>query len=108
MTQLPVITNQPTALTLSPARRSAMPPRHLADLDLAGRRAALAELGEQPFRAGQLSAHYFGRLVRDPAGRTDLPAGSRDRITGALLPPLLPAVRELACDDGATRKTLWK
>src|SRR4051794_36869536 len=73
MTQLPVITSQPPALTLSPARRSAMPPRHLADLDLAGRRAALAELGEQPFRAGQLSAHYFGRLVRDPAGMTDLP-----------------------------------
>jgi 23S rRNA (adenine2503-C2)-methyltransferase len=108
MTQLPVITSQPTALTSSPARRSAMPPRHLADLDLAGRRAALAELGERPFRAGQLSAHYFGRLVRDPAEMTDLPSGSRERITDALLPSLLTPMRELACDDGATRKTLWK
>jgi 23S rRNA (adenine2503-C2)-methyltransferase len=85
-----------------------MPPRHLADLDMAGRRAAVAELGEPAFRAGQLSTHYFDRLVRDPAEMTDLPAAVRDRLTAALLPPLLTAVRELACDDGATRKALWK
>ena len=51
-----------------------MPPRHLADLDLAGRRAAVAALGEPAFRAEQLSTHYFGRLVRDAAAMTDLPA----------------------------------
>ena len=67
-------------------RRAAMPPRHLADLDLAGRRAAVAELGEPEFRAGQLSTHYFGRLVRDPAAMTDLPAASRDRLAADLLP----------------------
>jgi 23S rRNA (adenine2503-C2)-methyltransferase len=39
---------------------------------------------------------------------TDLPAASRERLTGAMLPPLLTPVRELACDDGATRKTLWR
>src|SRR6185437_16775121 len=83
----------------SAGRRPAMPPRHLADLDLAGRRAAVAELGEKEFRAGQLSAHYFGRLVRDPAAMTDLPAVSRERLTGDLLPRLLTPVRELACDD---------
>ncbi len=59
-----------------------LPPRHLADLDLAGRRAAVAELGEKAFRAGQLSTHYFGRLVRDPAEMTDLPAATRERLTG--------------------------
>jgi 23S rRNA (adenine2503-C2)-methyltransferase len=85
-----------------------MPPRHLADLDLAGRRAAVAELGEREFRAGQVSAHYFGRLVRDPAAMTDLPAASRDRLTRALLPPLLTPIRELTCDAGATRKMLWR
>jgi 23S rRNA (adenine2503-C2)-methyltransferase len=89
-------------------RRAALPPRHLADLDLAGRRAAVAELGEREFRAGQLSNHYFGRLERDPARMTDVPAASRDRLAGALLPPLLTPVRELACDGGATRKTLWR
>jgi 23S rRNA (adenine2503-C2)-methyltransferase len=85
-----------------------MPPRHLADLDSAGRRAAVAELGEREFRAGQMSAHYFGRLVRDPAAMTDLPAASRDRLSAAMLPRLLTPVRELTCDDGATRKTLWR
>ena len=85
-----------------------MPPRHLADLDLAGRRAAVTDLGEPAFRAKQLSTHYFGRLVRDPDAMTDLPAASRDRLTGDLLPTLLTPSRELACDDGATRKTLWR
>ena len=86
-----------------------MPPRHLADLDLAGRRAVVAELGEPEFRARQISTHYFGRLVRDPA-RDDRPArrrpasGSPARCCRTLLTP----VRELACDGGATRKTLWR
>jgi 23S rRNA (adenine2503-C2)-methyltransferase len=83
-------------------------PLHLADLDLAGRRAAVAELGEREFRARQLSIHYFGRLVRDPAAMTDLPAQARDRLAGRLLPRLLTPVRELACDGGATHKMLWR
>ena len=59
-------------------RRS--PPRHLADLDAAGRRAAVAELGQPGFRADQLSRHYFGRLTDDPAQMTDLPAGLRAEL----------------------------
>ena len=39
---------------------------------------------------------------------TDLPAATRERLADALLPPLLTPVRELACDDGATRKALWR
>ncbi|GAA1411372.1 23S rRNA (adenine(2503)-C(2))-methyltransferase RlmN [Catellatospora coxensis] len=85
-----------------------MPPRHLADLDLAGRRSAVSDLGEQAFRATQLSTHYFGRLERDPAGMTDIPAAARERLSEQLLPKLLTPVRELACDDGATRKALWR
>jgi len=92
-----------------PANRSpARPPRHLADLGPAERRAAAAELGGPAFRADQLSRHYFGRLTDDPAEMTDLPAGSRDELAGALLPRLLTAERELACDGGTTRKTLWR
>lgn len=83
-------------------------PTHLADLDLAGRRAAVAALGEPAYRAGQLSHHYFARLVRDPAAMTDLSAASRGRLAGSLLPTLLTPVRELACDGGATRKVLWR
>jgi 23S rRNA (adenine2503-C2)-methyltransferase len=105
----PALTSLPLLDADAPARRRAtMPPRHLADLDLAGRRAAAAELGEKAFRAGQLSQHYFGRLVRDHAEMTDIPAASRARLTDALMPPLLTAVRELTCDAGATRKTLWR
>ncbi|GIH06029.1 putative dual-specificity RNA methyltransferase RlmN [Rhizocola hellebori] len=91
-----------------PTRRASMPPTHLADMDLAGRRAAIAEAGEQPFRAAQLSNHYFGRLERDPAAMTDIPAASRERLAGLLMPRLLTPVRELACDDGDTRKSLWR
>jgi len=39
---------------------------------------------------------------------TDLPAGVRAELVAALLPPLLTPVRELACDRGLTRKTLWR
>jgi 23S rRNA (adenine2503-C2)-methyltransferase len=101
MTSLPLLE--------SPARgRAKLPPRHLADLDLAGRRAAVAQLGERAFRAAQMSQHYFGRLVRDPAAMTDVPAAARARLAADLLPALLTAVRELSCDGGATRKNLWR
>jgi len=104
MTSLPVLPLSPAAA----GRRPALPPRHLADLDLAGRQALVAELGEPAFRAKQLSTHYFGRLARDPAQMTDLPSATRDRLAEALMPRLLTPVRELACDDGATRKALWR
>ncbi|HEY3009877.1 MAG TPA: 23S rRNA (adenine(2503)-C(2))-methyltransferase RlmN [Micromonosporaceae bacterium] len=118
MTTLPLISANPiptatlargAAEPAATARhRAALPPRHLADLDLAGRRAAVAELGEPGFRAGQLSTQYFGRLERDAAAMTDLPAAARERLGAALLPALLTPIRELACDGGATRKALWR
>jgi 23S rRNA (adenine2503-C2)-methyltransferase len=100
----------PSAALPAPAgggRRPA-PPRHLADLDLAGRRAAAEEIGQRRFRADQLSRHYFGRLTDDPGDMTDLPAGVRAELAGVLLPRLLTAERELTCDQGMTRKTLWR
>ncbi len=99
MTSLPLVFDAP---------RRGLPPRHLADLSAQERSAAVATLGERPFRARQLSNHYFGRLTTDPAAMTDIPADSRDRLVGELLPPLLTTVRHIACDDGTTRKTLWK
>jgi 23S rRNA (adenine2503-C2)-methyltransferase len=110
MTTLPVI-----PLTLGdakPARRAAvprgLPPVHLADLTMSERQTAVAGLGEQAFRAAQLSHHYFRRLERDPAAMTDIPAAVRERLVGQLLPSLLSLVRELSCDDGQTRKALWR
>ena len=103
MTTLPLVDTRPSA-----GAGRGRPPRHLADLDPAARRAAVAALGEREYRARQLSTHSFGRLVRDPAAMTDLPAVVRDRLAGELLPHLLTPVRELACDGGATRKSLWR
>src|ERR1700744_4968307 len=80
------------------------PPRHLADLELAERREAVAELGERAFRADQLSRHYFARYTDSPEDMTDLPAGVRAALTEQLLPRLLTSERELTCDNDATRK----
>src|SRR5262249_43055586 len=86
----------------------AHPPRHLADLDLAGRRAAVAELGEKPFRADQLSRHYFARYTDTAADMTDLPAGIREALAGELLPRLLTSGRGPPGAKGAHRKVLWR
>jgi 23S rRNA (adenine2503-C2)-methyltransferase len=85
-----------------------MPPRHLADMSASERAQAVADLGEKPFRAKQLSNHYFSRLTVDPDAMTDIPAAARDRLVSSLMPGLLTEVRKLSCDDGTTRKTLWR
>ncbi|EHI12934.1 23S rRNA (adenine(2503)-C(2))-methyltransferase RlmN [Mycolicibacterium thermoresistibile] len=90
------------------APRRAMPPRHLADLDEAQRATAVADLGLPAFRAKQLANQYYGRLVADPQQMTDLPAAVRDSVAEALFPRLLDPVREIECDAGETRKTLWR
>jgi 23S rRNA (adenine2503-C2)-methyltransferase len=99
----------PTSLPLvfDPPRR-AVPPRHLADLDEAGRAAAVAELGLPAFRGKQLANQYYGRLIADPRQMTDLPAAVRDQVAEAMFPKLLDAVREIECDTGETRKMLWR
>ena len=50
----------PLPLVFDAPKRS-LPPRHLADLDAAGRRAAVVELGEKAFRAEleRLAARFF-------------------------------------------------
>ncbi|MDQ3404080.1 MAG: 23S rRNA (adenine(2503)-C(2))-methyltransferase RlmN [Actinomycetota bacterium] len=99
MTSLPLVFDAP---------RRGLPPRHLADLSADERRVAVTELGEKAFRANQLSTHYFSRLTADPAAMTDIPAASRDRLADELLRPLFTVVRHVDCDDGSTRKSLWR
>jgi 23S rRNA (adenine2503-C2)-methyltransferase len=84
------------------------PPRHLADLELTERRTAVAELGERPFRADQLSRHYFGRYTDSADDMTDLPVSLREELVAKLLPRLLTEERTLSADRGATRKTVWR
>jgi 23S rRNA (adenine2503-C2)-methyltransferase len=99
MTALPLVFDAP---------KRALPPRHLADLDEAARRATVVAMGLPAFRADQLSRHYFARLENDPEAMTDLPAAVREQVKNALLPDLLREVRHLEADAGTTRKSLWK
>ncbi|MCU0264886.1 MAG: 23S rRNA (adenine(2503)-C(2))-methyltransferase RlmN [Actinomycetia bacterium] len=98
---------EPRALTFEAPGR-ARPPRHLADLAPAERRAVAVELGEPDYRARQVARHYFVRLTDDPAAWTDVPAAARERLAQALTPTLLTPVREQVCDAGTTRKAVWR
>ncbi|MEU4762793.1 23S rRNA (adenine(2503)-C(2))-methyltransferase RlmN [Actinosynnema sp. NPDC023794] len=99
MTALPLVFDAP---------KRGLPPRHLADLSADQRREAVAELGEKPFRAAQLSNHYFGRLTVDPDAMTDIPAAARERLVTDLMPPLWTELRSVEADGGTTRKTLLR
>jgi 23S rRNA (adenine2503-C2)-methyltransferase len=97
---LPLVFDEP--------RGRGRPPRHLADLTPDERKALLVEAGLPGFRARQLAAHYFARLVDDPRQMTDLPAAERERLVETLLPSLMTPLRTLEADRGTTRKTLWR
>jgi 23S rRNA (adenine2503-C2)-methyltransferase len=98
----------PLPLIFDEPRRARKPPRHLADLTLPERRAAVEKAELPGFRAVQVSHHYFARLADDADQMTDLPAALRRSLAAALLPPLLTEVHTLAADAGYTRKTLWR
>ncbi len=90
------------------APKKGKPPLHLMDLDPAGRRAAVEELGLPAFRADQVSRQWLGRLSDDPTEWTDVPAPARDAMSAALLPTLLTPVRAIDCDGGTTVKNVWR
>lgn len=98
---------EPGKIALKAPRRT-KPPKHIADFDMAGRREFLKELGYQPFRASQISKHYFERLVNDPAQMTDLPAQDRDEMVSRAMPQLLTPVRTLEADGGDTLKVVHR
>src|ERR671911_1195100 len=107
MSETPPARPVPGQLTFAAPRRG-KPPRHLADLTAAERREAVAALGHPAYRAGQLSTHYFERLVDRPEEMTDLPKAVRDDLVADLLPTLLTPVRSLTADRGATVKQVWR
>lgn len=98
---------KPGAIALKAPRR-VKPPHHIADFGMGERREFLKELGYQPFRASQLSKHYFERLVTDPAQMTDLPAAGRERMVSQAMPQLLTPVRTLEADGGDTLKVVHR
>ena len=83
------------------------PPQHLVDLDDAAQAAWVSELGHLPYRAKQLTHHYFQNLTTDPAAMTDLPALARAELAGQTLPQLLTPIDERTDDQGKTLKYLW-
>jgi 23S rRNA (adenine2503-C2)-methyltransferase len=99
---------QPPGLLVLEAPRRGKPPRHLADMTLAERRAAVEAAGLPRFRADQVSTHWFSRLVDDPAQWTDIPAALREPLAASLCPPMLARVRDITCDGGLTVKSLWR
>lgn len=109
-------TSTPVEITTRPepgkillqAPRRGKPPRHIADFDLKGRKEFLKELGYEPFRASQLSKHYFERLVTDPADMTDLPAATREQMVSDGMPTLLTTVNTLEADGGDTLKLVHR
>jgi len=74
-------------------------------LDAGGIAALVAEMGEPPYRAGQIVRWVYGRGARSFAEMTDLSAGLRERLAGRLAfpTPLVALVQRSA--DG-TRKYL--
>ncbi|WP_182377079.1 23S rRNA (adenine(2503)-C(2))-methyltransferase RlmN [Nocardioides sp. WS12] len=108
MTDQPESGPRPLPLVFDEPRGRKKPPQHLADLDPAGRKALLVEMGLPGFRAKQVATHYFSRLADDPEQMTDLPAAQRAELVAALLPDLMTPLRTLEADKGTTRKTLWK
>ncbi|NLA65881.1 MAG: 23S rRNA (adenine(2503)-C(2))-methyltransferase RlmN, partial [Leucobacter sp.] len=105
-TQLTGPDGRPTLQFASP--RVTQPPKHLADMTLAEREAAIVELGLPKFRAKQLSTHYFAHYTADVSKMTDLPKDRRAELGETFFSPLLTEVNRLVTDDGATIKFLWR
>lgn len=83
-------------------------PEHLADLSKEERRAKAESLGLPAFRANQISTHYFTHYSDDPDSWTDIPAAMRPLVAEQFLPKLITLVRSITCDNGKTRKDLWR
>lgn len=83
-------------------------PRHLADYSPEQRRELAVELGLPAFRANQVANHYFTHQSSDPERWSDIPSNLRTTISELLTPKLIELVRSVSCDEGMTRKDLWR
>jgi len=83
-------------------------PLHLADFSAEERKAKAKELGIPAFRVNQIATHYFTHYNDDPATWSDFPKDLREMVRKEFLPELITLVRSVSCDDGMTRKDLWR
>jgi 23S rRNA (adenine2503-C2)-methyltransferase len=95
-------------LVFDAPKPKAKTPRHLADMSPEERRNKSKELGIPAFRVNQISTHYFTHYNDDPTTWSDFPKDLREMVQKEFLPPLITLVRSITCDDGLTRKDLWK
>ena len=99
-----------TDLTLvfdEPPQRKKVP-KHLADFSPVERKEFATTFGLPGFRGAQVATHYFTHLSNDPSTWSDIPAEMRQAIADQLTPKLIELVRSVTCDNGMTRKDLWK
>ena len=83
-------------------------PKHLADYSPAERKEFATSFDLPGYRASQVATHYFSHLSNDPSTWSDIPAEMRQSIADQLTPKLINLVRSITCDNGMTRKDLWK
>lgn len=83
-------------------------PEHFADWDATERKARIEALGLPGFRANQIATHFFTHYNDAPETWSDFPTSARSLIRESVLPQLITPVRSISCDDGWTRKDLWK
>jgi 23S rRNA (adenine2503-C2)-methyltransferase len=83
-------------------------PLHLADLTVEARKQRAEEFGVPAFRANQLAVHYFTHHNDDIERFTDIPKELRPQLAQAFLPKLITLVKSISCDNGKTRKDLWR
>lgn len=80
---------------------------NLLNLTLQELTALLESWGEKPFRARQIERHLYVNLADSFDTMTDLPKGLRERLAAETTIGVLRPLREVATDDGLTRKRLW-
>lgn len=90
------------------AKRRGKPASHLADFDVPRRKAWAKEIGLPPFRADQVSRHYFGQNLADVTQMSDIPVALREKIQNTMLPTLVRLESQQLADGGLTIKHLWK
>jgi 23S rRNA (adenine2503-C2)-methyltransferase len=82
--------------------------RSLYDLDAGQLEALVAEAGEPPYRARQLTHWLDTRRQPDPGAMTNLPRGLRARLSERFAGAGLTLDRHQAGDDGWTHKLLFR
>ena len=95
-------------LVFDAPKPKAKTPRHLVDMTIEERKERAKELGIPTFRVNQISTHYFTHYNDDPSSWSDFPKDLRETVREEFLPTLITLVRSITCDDGLTRKDLWR